>query len=69
MTPANEMEVEETARGVTVHRWVFSGDGESEPVQVEAAPGETLINIALAMTGTLVELGAGSSPGEGTCEK
>ena len=49
MLPADvEMEVEQEHAAVsvaTVHRWLFSGDGGSELVQVEAVPGACLTNI------------------------
>ena len=58
-----------TGSATTVHRWLFSGDGGSEPVLVEAVPGARLAEVVvLVLSSELVKLGTGSSPGVGTCE-
>ena len=48
-------------------RWIFTGFGE-ESRQVRIASGGSVRNIALGVTGTLLALGNGETPGEGTCE-
>ena len=56
-----EMEVEEehaTGSAVTVHRciagWLFSGDGGSDPVLVEAVAVARLAIVVLVLSGELV---------------
>ena len=52
----------------TGSKWLFSFLGD-EPVQVSAAIGGRVRNVALGVTGALIALGVGATPGDGTCEK
>jgi hypothetical protein len=63
--PEEEPLTEATGAGL---RWIFTGLGE-DPTQVRATSGGSVRNVALGVTGTLVALGAGQNPGEGTCEQ
>eukprot|EP00310_Coccolithus_braarudii_P016346 CAMPEP_0183339758 /NCGR_PEP_ID=MMETSP0164_2-20130417/6572_1 /TAXON_ID=221442 /ORGANISM="Coccolithus pelagicus ssp braarudi, Strain PLY182g" /LENGTH=188 /DNA_ID=CAMNT_0025509815 /DNA_START=330 /DNA_END=894 /DNA_ORIENTATION=- len=49
-------------------KWIFTSLGNN-PRQVSAEIGCNVCNIALELTGTLVALGTGQNPGEGTCEQ
>eukprot|EP00966_Prymnesium_polylepis_P332766 7388242-Prymnesium_polylepis.1 len=51
----------------TGSKWLFSFLGD-EPVQVSAAIGARVRNVALGVTGALIALGVGATPGEGTCD-
>ena len=50
-------------------KWLYTGAGDGEPVTVRAALGSTVKNIILGVSGALLSVGIGSSPGEGTCEQ
>ena len=61
-----EVDVEAACLGL---KWLFAGFGEGEPLQVSAPVGAPVRSIALGVTGALLALGFGDSPGSGTCER
>jgi hypothetical protein len=48
-------------------KWIFTGMGD-ESTQVRSTIGGSVRNVMLGVTGTLIALGHGESPGEGSCE-
>jgi hypothetical protein len=57
---------EATAAG---RKWLFTGFGDGEPTQVQAALNAPVHNVAMGVTGDFAALGTGAVPGEGTCER
>ena len=49
-------------------KWMFSSFGD-EPRQLRADVGAPIRSVVLRLTGTLVALGVGEAPGQGTCER
>ena len=60
--------VEATGTGC---KWLFTGFGEDEPTQVQAAVGGAARSTVIGVTGALVALGVSEKPGDGhaTCEE
>ena len=50
-------------------KWVFSGIGADEPLQVCSPVNAPVRSVVLDITGALVALGFGEAPGQGTCER
>eukprot|EP00966_Prymnesium_polylepis_P214233 4961139-Prymnesium_polylepis.1 len=62
--PEEEPLTEVTGAGL---KWIFTGLG-ADSTQVRAAADGSVRNVVLGVTGTLIALGIGQLPGEGTCE-
>jgi len=52
-----------------VFKWMFNRMGQDEPTQVRADVGAPIRSIVRCVTGVLVALGVGETPGHGTCER
>jgi hypothetical protein len=50
-------------------KWLFTGFGDGEPTQVQAALNAPVYIVAMGVTGAFAALGTGAVPGEGTCER
>ena len=48
--------------------WMFSGFGD-ESTQVRSTVGGSIRNIVVDITGTMVMLGSGQDPGQGSCQR
>jgi hypothetical protein len=57
--------IEVTAAG---EGWMFSGFGD-ESTQVRSTVGGSIRNIVVDITGTMVMLGSGQDPGQGSCQR
>jgi len=64
LPPEEEPLAEATGAGL---KWIFTGFGD-ETTQVRATSRAPIRNVVLGVTGALIALGHGETPGEGSCE-